>query len=128
MFRKNTIERSNSAGTRVLASRKLPSDFFTPSKSSIKKYEPMSAAPKPREVKSIEGARPRDNMLFTFNQSDMIKKASYCSETPKLKRVGSNKAIKLPPILLRIHRESMQLHSGELKLNRVGRHQNQERI
>lgn len=77
MFRKNTIERSNSAGARVLVTRKLPSDFFTPSKCSSKKEEPMSAVLKPREVRSIERARPKDSMLFTFNQSDMLKKASY---------------------------------------------------
>ena len=39
MFRKNTNERSQSAGTRMLASKKLPSDFFTPSKNTIKQKD-----------------------------------------------------------------------------------------
>ena len=37
MFRKNTYERSNSASTKLITSKKLPSDFFTPTLSTFKK-------------------------------------------------------------------------------------------
>jgi hypothetical protein len=104
MFRKNTIERSHSAGTRVLASKKLPSDFFTPSRSTSKKDCDSWEPGKVRQVRSIERIQVRDSLLFTFNQGEQVKKMGFEEATTKLKKMCSSKLVKLPPVLLRIHR------------------------
>lgn len=54
MFRKNTIERSNSACAKLITSKKLPADFFTPNSSTFKKQNNSQSQLKVREIKSFE--------------------------------------------------------------------------
>ena len=54
MFRKNGIERSHSAGTKIVNTKKIPSDFFTPNQPPRKKDNPSLTLLKPRELKSVE--------------------------------------------------------------------------
>ena len=105
MFRNHGIERSNSAGTRVVASRKLPSDFFTPSKSCSKKDKAGQSQFKMKDAQSIDRDANKDAMLFTFNQVDSAKQLGLGESSLKLKRVGSSKVVKFPPVLLKLHRE-----------------------
>lgn len=121
MFRKNNIERSHSAGTRMVASKKLPSDFFTPSKSNAKREKTEESPCKVREVKSIEKFRSKDELLFTFNQSTCLKNYGVVESGSKIKRMNSSKLIKLPPVLLRINKENFRQENGEGRLMKVNR-------
>ena len=104
MFRNNAVERSHSAGAKVINSRKLPSDFFTPSKNNSKKGEEGPSRLKAREIQLVGKDRSKDAMLFTFNQSDSMKNLGLGESSLKLKRVGSSKVVKFPPVLLKLHR------------------------
>ena len=77
MFRKNNQERTQSAVTRVASTKKLPSDFFTPSKKTPKGSPQARASSVLKSSKSIELKQSKDSLLFTFNQSDCLNKTAF---------------------------------------------------
>ena len=79
MFRKGMNERSQSAGTKLIVSKKLPSDFFTPSQSALKKQSNSQSQVNVRQIKSIEKIKQKDDMLFTFNQNDHLSNYAPCA-------------------------------------------------
>lgn len=104
MFRKNSQERNSSTGARVASSKKLPSDFFTPSKKTLKPTSNNQPEPLTHEEKMRAAKRVSDSMLFTFNQNNSMKKLVLSEPTPKLAKKGSSKLGKFPSMGLRIER------------------------
>ena len=96
MFRKNSQERTHSAGARVASSKKLPSDFFTPAKKTTKPVDPQIGETTNSSLLIPFAKRISDSMLFTFNRDNSTKQLPAGSAHGQLKKTGFHKIAKFP--------------------------------
>lgn len=124
MFRKNSQERTRSAGTRVASSKKIPSDFFTPSKKSPKQNGSQNTDSSNTSFTIPFAKRVSDSMLFTFNRENSSKQLQVSAGPSHLKKTGLNKVAKFPSSTLKGSHESSPPQVRESRLMKASRGEN----